>query len=64
MRWPVHISRKEVKMLRRDGLPLREITRLLGVSHTAVYRSLNGRKCRCGDCPSSRTFEQIPEDSA
>lgn len=59
MRWPVHISRKEVKILRRHGFSLRRIARLLGVSHTTVYRSLDGRKCRCGDCPRPRTFEQI-----
>ncbi len=59
MRWPIHVSRKEVKMLRRYGLSLRETARLLKVSHTTVYRSLNGRKCRCGGCPRPRTYEEI-----
>ncbi len=59
MRWPVHISRKETKTLRRYGFSLRKIARLLKVSHTTVYRSLNGRKCRCGGCPKPRPYEEI-----
>ncbi len=49
-RSPVHVDKDELSEHLNDGRSLRECARLLGVSHTTVWRHMNGYHCRCEDC--------------
>ncbi len=59
VRLPVHLSKKEVRRLRRAGYSPQRTADVLGVSKRHVFRLENGYRCRCGGCPRPRKLDEL-----
>ncbi len=59
VRLPTHLSKKEIRRLRRVGHSFQEIADVLGTSKTHVLRISNGYRCRCGACPRPRKLDEL-----
>ncbi len=59
VRLPIHLSKKEVRRLRKAGHSLQETADLLGASKRHVFRLENGYRCRCGACPRPRKLDEL-----